>query len=141
MIMPISNVPFTDIGDGFARPFLLTRIVNPLNGSHVLCFGLVDTGSDDCSVPASVAKSLGHDLQAGRQRGIRTANGVSIAYAHTARFEILHPVNQKPLYIIQDTSVDFMPNLQLVLLGTQNFLNRFILTIDYPRKTFSLRYP
>jgi len=86
--MPISNFPFSDIGDGFARPFLLTKIVNPLNGNHVLCFGLVDTGADDCSVPASIAKSLGHDLKAGRQREIGTGNGMSIAYTHTARFEI-----------------------------------------------------
>lgn len=139
--MPISNFAFTDIGDGFARPFLLTKIVNPFNGNHVLCFGLVDTGADDCSVPASIAKSLGHDLQAGRQREIGTGNGMSIAYEHTVRFEILHPISKKPLYIIQDTPVDFMPNLPLVLLGTQNFLSRFILTINYPLKTLSIRYP
>ena len=139
--MPISNFAFTDIGDGFARPFLLTKIVNPFNGNHVLCFGLVDTGADDCSVPASIAKSLGHDLQAGRQKEIGTGNGMSIAYEHTVRFEILHPISKKPLYIIQDTPVDFMPNLPLVLLGTQNFLSRFILTINYPLKTLSTRYP
>jgi predicted aspartyl protease len=139
--MPISNFPFTDIGDGFARPFLLTRIVNPLNGYNVLCFGLVDTGADDCAVPASFAKSLGHDLLAGSIRGIDTGNGTASAYAHTVKFEILHPVSQKPLYAIQDTPVDFMQNLPLVLLGTKNFLSRFILTIDYPRKSFSIKHP
>ena len=139
--MPISNFPFTDIGDGYARPFLLTRIINPFNGSNLLCFGLVDTGADDCSVPASVAKTLGHNLQAGHQRGIGTGNGMATAYAHTVRFEILHPISQAPLYIIPDTPIDFMPNLPIVLLGVQNFLSRFILNIDYPKKTFSIQLP
>ncbi len=35
---------------------------------------------------------------------------------------------------------DFMPNLFTPLLGVRNFLNNFILTIDYPNKTFSLRF-
>ncbi len=139
--MPISNCPFLNIGDGVLRPYLLTKIINPLNKKFILSFGLVDTGADDCSVPAIIAKNLGHDLQAGRQNEIGTGNGVTIAYSHTAKIEILHPLSKQTVYIIPDTPVDFMPNLPIVLLGVQNFLSRFVLTIDYPQKNFSIHLP
>jgi len=41
----------------------------------------------------------------------------------------------------QDVLVDFMPNLNIPLLGVRSFLNNFILTVDYPSKQFSLTLP
>lgn len=34
--------------------------------------------------------------------------------------------------------IDFMPNLHVPLLGVKGFLNKCILTLDYPNRTFSL---
>jgi hypothetical protein len=42
---------------------------------------------------------------------------------------------------MENTPVDFLPNLNVVLLGASNFLSQFILTIDYPNKKFSIKYP
>jgi len=41
----------------------------------------------------------------------------------------------------QDVWVDFMPNLNIPLLGVKSFLSNFILTVDYPNRVFSLMLP
>lgn len=50
-----------------------------------------------------------------------------------------HPL--LPIVIVNSGSeiriFNFLPNLQVVLLGVNNFLSRFILTMDYPKKQFS----
>ncbi len=42
-------------------------------------------------------------------------------------------------HAIQDTPIDFMPNLHVVLLGVTSFLSKFVLNIDYPHKVFWIR--
>jgi hypothetical protein len=139
--MPIRDCPFTDCGNGIYRPILPVRIINPHTMKRYRTFGIIDTGADDCAVPAVYAPLLGHDLQAGKQKIISTGNGETIAYAHTTRFEIFHPLTGELLHTIDDTPIDFMPNLRIVLFGANSFLSRFILTIDYPERTFSIAYP
>jgi hypothetical protein len=77
---------------------------------------------------------LGHNLQAGQLKRISTGNGVTIAYSHTTRIIIEG-------FSTQDVLVDFMPNLNIPLLGVRSFLSNFILTVDYPKKVFSLLLP
>jgi predicted aspartyl protease len=97
-------------------------------------YALIDTGADECAFPASFAPILGHNLLAGRQKKISTGNGITIAYSHTARIII-------EKFSTQDVLVDFMPNLNIPLLGVRSFLSNFILTVDYPNKVFSLKLP
>ena len=138
--MPINECPFTNCGSGIYRPILPIKILNPHASKGYRTFVIIDTGADDCAVPAVYAPLLGHNLQTGQQKIISTGNGETIAYAHTTRFEIFHPSTGKILYIINDTPIDFMPNLHVVLLGVNSFLSRFVLTIDYPQKKFSIKY-
>ena len=140
--MPIDNFPFTEIGGGKSGPFLHIRIINPHTGLNFLTSGLIDTGADQCAIPALYAPMLGHDLCAVSPKKIYTGNGETNAYAHTTKFEILHPNDhQKIIYTTENTPVDFMPNLSVTLLGVENFLGKFILNINYPQKTFSIKYP
>ena len=138
--MPISNCPFTSYGS-ISRPILPIKIVNPHANLGFKTFGIIDTGADECAVPASVANILGHNLQAGKTKRIRTGNGETIAYVHTTAFEIFHPVSGEFLYTVKKTPIDYMPNLDVVLLGVNSFLSKFVLNIDYPEKTFSIKYP
>jgi predicted aspartyl protease len=115
------------------RPYLPISIVNPASEKHLRVYALIDTGADECAFPASFAPLLGHNLQTGRLRRISTGNGVTIAYSHTTRIAIEG-------FSTQDVLVDFMPNLNTPLLGVKIFLSNFVLTVDYPRKAFSLRY-
>lgn len=131
--MPIRNYPFATIRKGdLPRPYLPITIINPDTNKKLKVFALIDTGADECAFPASFAPLLGHNLQSGRQKNISTGNGITIAYSHTTRLEIEG-------FATQDVLIDFMPNLNIPLLGVRSFLNNFVLTVDYPKKVFSLK--
>ncbi|MEA3351572.1 MAG: hypothetical protein U9Q82_13210 [Chloroflexota bacterium] len=138
--MPIKDCPFSvyaQFGDE-PRPILPVRIINPHTGKRIQTIGIIDTGADECSIPADYAPLLGHDLQSGHIKQVYTGNGMTTAYSHTTRFEILHPASFDLLYTVDDIPVDFLPNLHIVLLGVNNFLSKFILNIDYPKHIFSI---
>ncbi len=141
--MPITAYPFTTLIPGdLARPMLPIRIFNPDNGKFISSLGIIDTGADDCAIPAAYASSLGHNLTAGKIKQISTGNGVSNAYAHTTRIEIFDMKGTAGVvHTIPDTPIDFMPNLGIILLGVNNFLSHFVLTVDYARQTFSIKTP
>lgn len=138
--MPLSNIPLTYV-DGIYRAILQIKITNPHTELSQKTYGIIDTGADECAVPASFASILGHNLQDGKMKTILTGNGETLAYAHTTKFEIFYPNTEKVVYTIPDTPIDFMPNLHVVLLGVENFLSKFVLQIDYPKKVFSIKYP
>jgi predicted aspartyl protease len=114
------------------RPWVPTIIINPHSKKSTKIWGLIDTGADECALPADYAVLLGHNLQAGRPKTINTGNGQTIAYSHTMCIK----VNDLEL---NNILIDFMPNLQTCILGVSNFLSKFILTINYPKKSFSLQ--
>ena len=115
-----------------ARPWLPITLKNPHTGKEFGTFGLIDTGADECAVPATFAPLLGHNLQAVQPKEINTGNGVTSAYPHT-----LCIVTRD--FEIKDVLIDFMPNLKAVLLGTKSFLSKFEVIVNYNKLTFSLR--
>jgi predicted aspartyl protease len=123
--MPIVKCPFTS-----GRPILPLRIINPHTGQAHRAAGLIDTGADECAVPAYIASVIGHNLTAGGRKQIRTGDGLTTAFSHTTRLEIFHPATQRLLFTIADAPIDFLPNLHMILLGVKSFLSQFILTID-----------
>ncbi len=133
--MPIRDYPFSVVRPGdVARPYLPITIINPDTNKQISVYALIDTGADECAFPASFAPLLRHNLQAGQPKKISTGNGITIAYGHITRIVIEG-------FSTQDVLVDFMPNLNIPLLGVRSFLSNFILTIDYPNKVFSLLQP
>jgi predicted aspartyl protease len=139
--MPIRDFPFTCIQPGgVTRPWLPIRITNPATGLSQNAYGLIDTGADECALPASYAPLLGHNLQAGVERTIQTGSGVTTAYSHTTSITIMN-LQGEPGVTIDKTLIDFMPNLYVVLLGVKSFLSKFILTINYPSQKFSIQWP
>jgi len=140
--MPIKNCPFTDLsGDGFARPVLPIKIINPHTKLSFQTFGIIDTGADDCALPAIIAEHLGHVINKGVAKQIQTGNGISIAYAHTTSFKIYHPLTNDFIFKTKETPIDCLPNLNVVLLGVRNFMSSFVLHIDYPKQIFSITKP
>jgi predicted aspartyl protease len=131
--MPLKNIPFTKVcPQDTPRPWLFVDIVNPRAKKKIRFLGLIDTGAHDCTLPADYASLLGFDLKAGAKKKIITGNGTATAYSHEAAIEVGD-------YRIRNVLVDFAPHLNVVLLGTNGFLTRFVLTVDYPRKVFSLK--
>jgi hypothetical protein len=148
MQMPIDNFPFLRAGitDPTSRPWLFVQITNPDTGQSITTVGLVDTGADECSLPALYAELLGHNLTAGVPKTINTGNGQTTAFGHTCTIDIfdtslIFSGRQKIVHTIPKTPIDFMPNLHCVLLGVKTFLSSFILTVDYPKLIFSIRKP
>ncbi len=87
--MPVRNYPFSVIRTGdIPRPYLPVTIINPATNMQMKVYALIDTGADECALPASFAPILGHNLQAGQPKKISTGNGITIAYGHTTRIVI-----------------------------------------------------
>ena len=128
----ISNIPFIKVSpDDLPRPWLPVKIINPHTNNYIKVYGLVDTGADECALPAGYAVLLGHNLQAGYPKEINTGNGKTLAYSHTVNIETYD-------FKIQNVLIDFMPNLYVPLMGVRSFLSSFVLTIDYPNQNFSI---
>ncbi len=140
--MPLRNCPLTSIYEGsLPRIILPIRIINPHNNKHYKTRGIIDTGADDCSIPAGIAKILGHILKSGIVDIAGTAGGDCVTYKHTTTIEVLHPDTDEVIYSMENVLIDYMPKLQEVLLGVSGFLEKFILEINYPNNVFSLRLP
>ena len=122
---------FRRIGSSFPRPFLPVTIINPTTHKSINMWGLIDTGADECALPAEFASRLGHSLQNGYSKTIGTGNGQTVAYSHTVQIKAGD-------YITQNVIIDFMPNLDIPLLGVKSFLSNFTLKIAYPEQKFSL---
>jgi hypothetical protein len=140
----IQNYPFAP---GVKKPRLWARLTNP-EKPHLPPFpalALVDTGADDCVFPPQVAHLLGYNLQSGTHKTVITANGPGDAYTHDMQIEILAmlPSGYESTHVLHtehSIPVDFLLNGQDFLLGTE-FLNKFILQVDYPRRRLSLILP
>ncbi|MDP2922514.1 MAG: hypothetical protein Q8O30_02175 [Candidatus Omnitrophota bacterium] len=131
--MLIEKYPFLKTHpNDIARPYLPITIINPENKRELNVYALIDTGADECALPASFSLPLGHNLQAGSQKRICTGNGMTTAYSHTVCIKTLG-------FSTENVLIDFMPNLNIPLLGVKSFLNNFILTINYPELIFSLQ--
>lgn len=130
--MLVENYPFivTRSGD-IARPYLPITVINPENQKEINVYALIDSGADECALPASFTLPLGHDLQTGPQKRISTGNGITIAYSHTVCIKVFD-------FSTENVIIDFMPNLHIPLLGVKSFLNNFTLKIDYPNKLLSI---
>lgn len=58
--MELSNIPFTKLSsDDISRPWLPVTIINHHSNKKVKVLGLIDTGADECALPASYAAILG----------------------------------------------------------------------------------
>lgn len=130
--MLVENYPFiATYSGGITRPYLPITIVNPENCKEIDVHALIDTGADECALPASFASLLGHNLQCGHQKTVSTGNGKTVVYAHTVCIKAFD-------FSTENVLIDFLPNLHVPLLGVRSFLNNFTLKIDYPNKMFSI---
>lgn len=63
--MDIVDSPFIKFSpDDVPRPWLPVKIINPHTKQSISLYGLIDTGADECAIPAQFAPTIGHNLQA-----------------------------------------------------------------------------
>lgn len=146
----IIDVPFLRIGcDTPYQPFLFIRVTNPDNDFSDTMLALVDTGAEDCCLPGTIAKKLGHDLTNVQGKSILGVSGSCTAYPHTSIIDVLSVSGtyEKPalshdvVLSLGPRCFDFVEGLSIAILGVSSFLKDYILTIDYPAKKFSVLSP
>lgn len=146
--MPIVDYPFIDInGDGAPKPALPVKLINPANGFEHTTWALIDTGADYTVIPEFIAKQLYHDIKHHNvKRDMFTGiGGNAVVYYHTFHINILKSskkgkVYRKSIIELQGTFA-VVQDLFTMVLGEKDFLSKYILIIDYPKKTFSVRKP
>jgi hypothetical protein len=138
--MPIHECPLTKNAGGSLVAYLPVTIVNPHTGQKLRTQGIIDTGADECAIPARAARIIGHKLKAGTPSKVTTGNGTAIAWSHTTIILVHHPETEEVIFNSLEVPIDYM-KVPSVLLGVRSFLNRFVFTVDYPRRVFSLVDP
>lgn len=134
--MPVKNHPFRKVffHGPTPRPYLDVVLINPHTGHELEIIGLIDTGADECCIPADLAPLLEHNLKKGKTKEIIGVGGKAIAYTHTIKIKI-------PKFCTAVAPIDFIPGLTTTLLGVKSFLSSFKLTVDYKKQVFSLTKP
>ena len=136
--MPINECKFTaDIGTSIAnaKPYLDVIYINPHTGKELKAKALIDTGADFCILPASYAEILGHKLDKGKPSEVIGVSGSVVKmFQHTMQIQI-------DGFQTKEILISFNPCFNKPLLGVRTFLANFILTVNYPAQTFSLKLP
>jgi hypothetical protein len=146
--MPSLQYPFLQLRlqDGSLEHRAYTRlpllIRNPTSGQTLTTLGLVDTGADSTLFPAILANRLGHKLKG---TGVKTTVTAGIeqtsltVYKHTFEVNLLSPDMHNPVWTAT-MEIDCVESNPPLLLGVEDFLCHFKLTIDYPSETMRLAW-
>jgi hypothetical protein len=143
--MPIRDYPFS-ITDRYnaPAPLLPIRLTNPANDFVYDTWGLIDTGADGICIPGHISRALYHDNDGVKASAGTGAGGIFLTYPHTFKIEFFGMDEKGDIdtndivHIIDDRLFEVAPDLHLVIIGVDNFLENFKLTIDYPNKTLSV---
>lgn len=123
--MPIRKFPFTASEDGkHPRPRIPIKISNTQNGFAIAQWALIDTGADNCCIPAKYADILGFDLKKGIIEHFHAVGGDGIGYKHLTTFEIYDIKTNKIIHFLKNIYACYVENLHVVLFGV-NTLNSF----------------
>lgn len=96
---------------------------------------LVDSGADECTFPAWIAKTLGHNVYKGKQKIFSGIGGSVLAYLHKTHL-ILNEI-ELVADVYYSHEWDDMP---FGLLGQAGFFSDFEICFNYREKEISLGY-
>ncbi|MEW6616556.1 MAG: hypothetical protein AB1401_13960 [Thermodesulfobacteriota bacterium] len=104
--------------------------------NRVITFdSLVDSGADECTFPAWIAKTLGHNVYKGKQKIFSGIGGSVLAYLHKTHL-ILNEI-ELVADVYYSHEWDDMP---FGLLGQAGFFSDFEICFNYREKEISLGY-
>jgi len=135
-----SFLRFTGEHRAYTRLPLLIR--NPATKLSAIVFGLADTGADATLFPATLAVQLGHKLKG---KGVKTTvtGGIEqrpiVAYRHLFEVSLLSPDRRKIVWRDR-MEIDCLESDPPLLLGVEDFLYHFKLTINYPSENMRLSW-
>jgi len=162
--MPSFTFPFTAVSSWAAeRPLLPVIIGNPANDLDVQTWGIIDTGADRSTFPEHVAKSLYHSIKHNdvQRDNASTVGGEVPVYKHTFSLGVfslkktktgvsigseivIHKpqmlVDVVPVKFINAEGIEVQTNFHSVILGVDDFLADYLITINYPQGVFSFEW-
>lgn len=126
------------------QPYLPINIINPDSDCSTFTWGLIDTGAFTCRLPEMYADLIEVDTTKKRPMQGETGGGLSKGFTYPCCIEILEMDRQGKVcedsveIRISKTDFAFGGEAPFVLLGVREFLKNYRVTIDYPRKVFSI---
>ena len=115
------------------RPVIPVRLF--LNKKAVTFDALVDSGADECTFPAWIAKMLGHNVYKGEQKIFSGIGGSVLAYLHKTHIALNGIEFASDVYYSHEW--DDMP---FGLLGQAGFFSHFNIHFNYKEKEILLEY-
>jgi hypothetical protein len=104
-------------------------------GNRKITFdGLIDSGADECTFPAWIANSLGHDVYRGKEKIFSGIGGSVLSYLHKTQLHLNGITFIADVYYSH--AWDDMP---FGLLGQAGFFAHFDIEFQYKKKTILLR--
>lgn len=142
--MPITDYPFV-IHHGIPRPLLPVVLENPVGGRSCKTWALIDTGADSSAIPGFLAKELCHDIthEDVRKESCHGVGGAAFTYFHSFRLSVLGldsngETTEDVSIRINKREFGVAPDLHIMLLGVSDFLAKYLLSVNYPKKLFSV---
>ena len=139
------SYPFYQPPGKQAGPYIPIQFVNPATGLDFIWHCLIDTGASSCLITKPIAEITGHNFKGKSVKSSVTlgVEGNTIeTWLHSFTMALLHPEDEKTVVwrsgtqLIECVEHDLMPQL----LGQENFLCNFIVTIDYLSLTTTLEW-
>ena len=122
------------------RPLVRMRLLTPDSSRGVVCTACLDTGTDRCVFPLSFARQLGLDPAQMLKAETRGATGSGDVYYSDVR--ILIPLGGHVFALaVRAGFMEGLDALGMGLLGQTGFFDRFRVTFDRPRGTFTIHDP
>lgn len=105
-------------------------------GKKIITFdGLIDSGADECTFPAWIAKTLGHDVYKGKKKIFSGIGGSVLSYRHKTHLR-LNGIK----FIINAYYSHEWDNMPFGLLGQAGFFSHFGVHFNYKEKSILLDY-
>ena len=115
------------------RPVIPVKL--SLTKKAVIFDALVDSGADECTFPAWIAKMLGHNVYKGEQKIFSGIGGSVLAYLHKTHIALNEIEFASDVYYSHEW--DDMP---FGLLGQAGFFSHFNIHFNYKEKEILLDY-
>jgi predicted aspartyl protease len=133
------SYPFFEPPSRPAGPYLPIKITNPKTSASIEWYCLIDTGADTCLFSSEIATIVGHSLDG---KGVKSSLSMGIegrritTYRHTFCIALMHPINtDKVVWQGKKRLFDCISHNNCPqLLGVEEFLKFFRITIDYRKK-------
>ena len=137
------SYPFHKTLDGRFKLKVPIRVVNLETGKSIPTLAIIDTGADHCTFPSMITLNIGLSLdeKSKSQKGTRGISGEEQeTYKHWVRIELLDSNRIKVIRSLDVIANTLKRNDIPPILGTEMFLDKFHLSVNYLKQIIELNW-